>query len=611
MMYKKNTITTRSEWKELLTNAYIWYDWFSQPQPSRGTSQDEITRLKRDLILALDSVSAYVERTDTLMILAPSSVHADMVDEQTGRKTYTCYRTWRRRGFCVLEFFCANFSRRSTHPVLLVRSEMDAPIWISPQETLKLAVGECNFTCCETNHLGPKKNSKMECSRPNVRIVLDRMIHAKASYLFMMNNIMLGRWTRVLGHWWLRSLDKKKSCESSSCYFSASQDNLKIDLKRWLEWDDKIDGTFYDRHGVSLLIYSVCANHLNTTTYILNEINTNFKDHDHERRRHIESRIPEEGFVHVGIQGLCTAMHVAMAVASPAIVNLLLENGCDVYATEATGSNPFACACAFNRVENVKFWLKQLPNWNLEIRNTMDGGVALACAVFLGPNRLRLLQILKESGASVTKLEHIGGSILTAACASDDSDPNVVAYLLQNGARALLNYRMKAQTITWKLIVGAAKLLTRFNVVQSGAIKFVASEAGNSALHFAALSGDVEIVELLLSEGADPSLKNDLGQDAAAMCTSFPELRGMLQKRERKMKLRGVVKKKNAVEVLGKRISTATPIQHEMWLISLETLLMLYVYSCRFLSHSYISYTHAHTGTEREARVVSWKSIRS
>ena len=30
------------------------------------------------------------------------------------------------------------------------------------------------------------------------------------------------------------------------------------------------------------------------------------------------------------------------------------------------------------------------------------------------------------------------------------------------------------------------------------------------------------------------------------------------------------------VEVLGKRISTATPIQHEMWLISLENLLMLY-----------------------------------
>ena len=50
----------------------------------------------------------------------------------------------------------------------------------------------------------------------------------------------------------------------------------------------------------------------------------------------------------------------------------------------------------------------------------------------------------------------------------------------------------------------------------------------------------------------------------------------MLEKRERKMKLRGTMKKTRVVEVLGKRISTATPIQHEMWLISLENLLMLY-----------------------------------
>ena len=75
---------------------------------------------------------------------------------------------------------------------------------------------------------------------------------------------------------------------------------------------------------------------------------------------------------------------------------------------------------------------------------------------------------------------------------------------------------------------------------------------------------------------ADPSVKNDLSQDAAALCKSFPELSGVLEKRERKMKLRGAEKKMDTVEVLGKRISTTTPLKHEMWLISLETLLMLY-----------------------------------
>ena len=88
LVYKENTITTSSEWKELLSNAYVWYDWISQPQPSQGTSQDEIKRLERDLVSALDSVASYVERSDTLVILSPSCVHADKINEQTRRKMY-------------------------------------------------------------------------------------------------------------------------------------------------------------------------------------------------------------------------------------------------------------------------------------------------------------------------------------------------------------------------------------------------------------------------------------------------------------------------------------------------------------------------------------------
>ena len=110
------------------------------------------------------------------------------------------------------------------------------------------------------------------------------------------------------------------------------------------------------------------------------------------------------------------------------------------------------------------------------------------------------------------------------------------------------------------------------------------------------------MVEILLSANADLSIRSDLGETAVSMCTSFPELRGVLEKRERKMKLRGKTKKTKAVEVLAKRISTATPIQHAMWLISLETLLMLYVYSCRFLSHSLIYQTPTLTSTQVRRR---------
>ena len=112
----------------------------------------------------------------------------------------------------------------------------------------------------------------------------------------------------------------------------------------------------------------------------------------------------------------------------------------------------------------------------------------------------------------------------------------------------------------------------------------------------------MEIVELLLSEGANPSLKNELGQDAAAICNSFPELKGMLNKRERMMKLRGTEKQRRVVEALGKRISTATPIQHEMWLISLETLLMLYGEG----SHGHVMEVHQKL---RDKFLTPWHSV--
>ena len=110
------------------------------------------------------------------------------------------------------------------------------------------------------------------------------------------------------------------------------------------------------------------------------------------------------------------------------------------------------------------------------------------------------------------------------------------------------------------------------------------------------------MVEILLQENADFTLKSELGESVLSMCKSFPELKGMLQKRERMTKLRGTDKKTRVVEVLGKRISTATPIQHEMWLISLETLLMLYGEG----SHGHVMEVHQKL---RDKFLTPWHSV--
>ena len=110
------------------------------------------------------------------------------------------------------------------------------------------------------------------------------------------------------------------------------------------------------------------------------------------------------------------------------------------------------------------------------------------------------------------------------------------------------------------------------------------------------------MVEILLREHADLTLKSELGESVVSMCENFPELKGMLQKRERMVKLRGTGTKEKIVEVLGKRISTATPIQHEMWLISLETLLMLYGEG----SHGHVMEVHQKL---RDKFLTPWHSV--
>jgi len=533
--------------------------------------------------------SRYVERADTLVILTPSSVHADMINKVTGRKTYTCYRTWRQRGFCVLEFFCANLSRRSTHPVLLVRSELDSPMWISPLESLKLAVGECEFTCCTTNHLGHRGDSVMECSRPSVRRVMGKMIDAKATYVMKTNNLVLGRWILVFKQWWLRGLQN-------------TEVRANINIKAHLQWDDEIDGNFLDRGGVSLLMYAVCSNNLEAATNLIHKINHTFHDNIEERIQHIDSPIPKIGFPHVGILGSVVPLAAAMATSSPKMVQLLLENGANPKSLDINGTNPFMYACASNRVENAKFWLKKFPDWNLEARNTVVGGIALGCAVLMGPNRLKLTELLLKHGASVATLTDTGSSILHTACDSEDSDPEVVRLVLEKQPR-FINFRRKSRTLKWKCIRTIALLAVRVQSHPHMLLQDLALTSGVCPIHVAALRGDVEIVELLLSEGADPNIKNDLGQNAAAMCKTFPELHGLLNKRQRQMELRGTQKRTHAVEALGKRISTAIPIQHDMWLISLETMLMLYGER----SHGHVM--EVHQELKRRGFLMNWRDV--
>lgn len=191
------------------------------------------------------------------------------------------------------------------------------------------------------------------------------------------------------------------------------------------------------------------------------------------------------------------------------------------------------------------------------------------------------MKFLLDRGADLSSVTYNGTTNLISSCANEDADVNVVRLILKNIDRAEINQQIRPTTLTWNMIY----LYAQTAPSQSLLMKSFAERLGRTALHYCARRGDVELVELLLSYGANPSIEDKMGKRVSDISTGFPELHGMLLKRERKRRLRGTQvglkqhmssSKRNGIAALGKRISTATPIDHEMWLISLENLLRLY-----------------------------------
>ena len=209
--YKHNFTTTRIEWQDMLRKTYLWIDWISMPQPSADKySNQTIAKLRADSAKAIRSIPAYVERSDFILILAPGCNHTD-------RNTSTCFRTWRRRGWCLLELFASFMARDSTNPPLVIKSARGTPMWMSPLEIHKLSIGYSDFSCCQRNHvittetqkimMNDDEVKKIPCDRPIVKRVLKQLIDAKVNYLFnTSHDIMTARMFLCLKGWWLRGL---------------------------------------------------------------------------------------------------------------------------------------------------------------------------------------------------------------------------------------------------------------------------------------------------------------------------------------------------------------------------------------------------------------------
>jgi hypothetical protein len=465
------------------------------------------------------------------MILVPSLYHSD-------RDVPTCYRTWRRRGWCLLELYAAAMARDSSNPPLLVRSERGTPSWMSPLEVMKLSIGMADFTCCQRNHIittetqkimSGGKVKKISCDKPIAGGILEQLINAKINHLFNAEgDFVMARLHVGLKQWWMQGLKEEDT-------FASDENKSAVEkFKKKLRWND--NEKWFDCGGVGVLFYAVGSNETNVVRELLQELKRSFNGVQYIRR--LESRVRNEGYVTLGIPGGVTTLMISMMLATPAVVTMLLEFGANVQSVDIMGNDAFMLASVFGRHDNLQCRLKRVKEYDLECRNIVLGATPLIAAVNMGSNKFATVSVLLKQGARVDAMTHAGFSVLMAACANEDSDPNVVKQLLKfyDDAKDFdldINYRMKSQTAKWKLLRGTAKLLVRTGLSKSNLMSRLAHGAGMTPLHYAVRRGDVEIVKLLLGAGADSYIENDLGINAIKICEKsgpFPSVMKVFQK---------------------------------------------------------------------------------
>ncbi|MDC3321704.1 ankyrin repeat domain-containing protein [bacterium] len=337
------------------------------------------------------------------------------------------------------------------------------------------------------------------------------MIDAKVNYLFDTNNWRLAR---------MFSSGERDWCLRGSSIEETRVPGPKLqDFKDQLRWDALIDGLespWEDRTNTSILAYAVIANKVDTVKEIL-------KLYEDKSDHLVHWVFPRDGVLEFGLPGYSSILHVAMMLSDVEIVTELLCKGAKAESMDIMGNDPLMMACAFNRLNNIKLWFEKYPDWNVDRQNGRYGSTALHFAVYLGPKKLDTIQYLVEKkNADVNVRNKSGTSALILACSNEDADPEVVRYILKQGID--IHRQIKSQSITWKMLRGAARLLVRLKLSSSTLLRRVAESSGLTALHYAARRGDVEIVELLMEHGANPSTKNDMGRDVLSYCEAFPEI---------------------------------------------------------------------------------------
>ena len=524
------------------------------------TSGDAVADL---LGLAIESIPSYVEQSAMMLVLVPVCEHADRDGEACG------YQSWRRRGWCRMEYMSAVLARTNVL-IMVVKGAEAQPEFVKSADALLLAPGQGDFTCCWNGH--KMGGLPVPCDKDKIRLVLEAMLAAKIDDLYDQGQWFHARFMACMQHWFLRGLvpvllpppstggDAEHTGEGKSgsaeiagggavsltattpTASTTTADATPIlplpvtagsgvsvptmgemassistprsplgALERALRWrGNKKEGQFVRDTGASLLFWAAMSNDLPAARKLL-QTGDSFAARD-ARAATLETGIRKD-WPELTVFAGWTPVHAAMAYASWDVVTVLLDARAPCFAEDAKGFDPLMWASASGQADNVREWLRRYPFWEMERRERVTGNTAAGLSVLFGAgNGAETSEWLLASGADAAAVNDAGHSLLSMAVFNADGDEQLVQSLLtHHHAQKTLDLPQKPRTLKWAATYTAARLAVNVCGSSNQLHHAISTWEGSRPLHTAAAEGNLVALRVLLDVGADATARDKRG----------------------------------------------------------------------------------------------------